>query len=245
MAAPAPEAKPVAYTPVVTDLWRLVRAPFTPRAVFEEQADAPTFWMPWLVIFVVFALLQILQRPFQMRVRDLVLQKLGQPIPPGGFSALRTLIGFGGTGLTVLILACVTAGIFYILTMVFGGQVTFKKMLTVTIFAWPIAILQQVLTYIVLSVRGVDAIQSVWDAQASFGADLLLPSDMALSPFVRLLLAGIGPLAIWQVAITAIGLKTLGKVSWGAAWTVAIVSALILLFGLAFLGSLGMKAAGG
>ena len=245
MAAPAPEAKPVAYTPVLTDLWRLVRAPFTPRAVFEEQADAPTFWMPWLVVTVVFAALQILQRPFQMRVRDLVLQKLGQPIPPGGFSAVRTVIGLVGTGVTVLILACVAAGIFYVLTMVFGGQTTFKKMLTVTIFAWPIAILQQVLTYVVLSVRGVDAIQSVWDAQVSFGADLLLPSDMALTPFLRLLLAGIGPLAIWQVAITAIGLKTLGKSSWATAWTVAIIAFVVLLLGLASLGAFGMKAAGG
>ncbi|HTT67418.1 MAG TPA: YIP1 family protein, partial [Gemmatimonadales bacterium] len=231
--------------PVLTDLWRLVRAPFAPKAVFEEQQAAPTFWMPWIIVSVVFVVLQILQRPFQLRVRDLVLQKMGQPIPPGGVSAVRTVIGFATGALTVLILACIAAGIFYLLLLVFGGQTTFKKMLTVVIFSWPIAILQQVLTYVALSIRGVDSIQSVWDVQVSFGADLLVPSDAALSAFLRLFLAGIGPLAIWQLVITAIGLKTLGKVSTGAAWTAALISFLILLTGLAALGAVGMKAAGG
>ena len=245
MAAPAPDPQPVSYTPVLTDLWRLVRAPFAPRAVYEEQQSAPTFWMPWVLVSVIFAALQILQRPFQMRVRDLVLQKLNQPIPPGGFSAVRSVIGFLGAGVTVLVLACIGAGILYLLTMVFGGQTSFKKMLTVCIFAWPIAILQQVLAYVVLSIRGVDSIQSVWDVQVSFGADLLVPSDATLSAFLRLVLAGIGPLAIWQLVITAVGLKTLGKVSWATAWTVAIIAAVILLLGLSALGAVGMKAAGG
>ncbi|HXJ79883.1 MAG TPA: hypothetical protein VMS64_14515, partial [Candidatus Methylomirabilis sp.] len=62
MAAPQPQATPaVAYTPVLTDLWRLVRAPFAPKAVFEEQQAAPTFWMPWIIVSVVFVVLQILQ----------------------------------------------------------------------------------------------------------------------------------------------------------------------------------------
>jgi hypothetical protein len=246
MAAPQPQpAQAPAYTPVLTDLWRLVRAPFAPRPVFEEQQAAPTFWMPWIVVSVIFALLQILQRPFQMRVRDLVLQKMGQPIPPGGASIARSLVGVVGGAVTVLILCCIAAGIFYIVLMVFGGQTTFKKMLTVAIFAWPIAILQQILTWIALSIRGVDSIQSVWDVQVSFGADLLLPSDTTVSAFLRLFLAGIGPLAIWQLVITAIGLKTLGNVSTGAAWTAAVISFLIMLVGLAALGAVGMKAAGG
>ena len=246
MAAPEPQAtSAVAYTPVVTDLWRLVRVLFAPRGVFEEQQDKPTFWMPWIVVSLAFAVVQFLQRPFQMRVREMVLQQLGRPVPPAGGAAVSLVIGVVTGALTVLILAALTAGILYLLLTVFGGEASFKKMLTVAIFGWPIAILGQLLTFVVLSMRGVGAINSVWDIFVSYGADVLLPADMQLSAFLRLFLAGIGPLGIWQVAITAIGLGVLGKVGKGGAWTTAIVAFLILLVITALLGSFGMKAAGG
>jgi len=246
MAAPAPEATPSSsYTPVLTDLLRLVRAPFAPKAVYQEQEAAPTFWVPWVLICVVSFVLQLLQSPFQQRVREVVLQKLGRPVPPGGLTVVSVAGGAIGTVVLTLVLAAIAAGILYIALMVMGGETTFKKMLTVTIFAWPIAVLQQVLTYVVLSIRGVDAIQSVWDAQVSFGADLLLPGDAVVSPFLRLFLAGIGPLAIWQLIVTVVGLKTLGKVGTGAAWTAALVSFLVMLAGLVALGAMGIKAAGG
>lgn len=246
MAAPELQATTaVAYTPVLTDLLRLVRAPFAPHGVFEEQRDKPTFWLPWVVVSLAFAVVQFLQRPFQMRVREIVLQQLNRPVPAGGGGAVSLAIGIATGAVTVLILAALSAGIFYLLLTVFGGEASFKKMLTVAIFAWPIAIVGQLLTFVILSMRGVASINSVWDIFVSYGADVLLPADMQLSAFLRLFLAGIGPLAIWQVAITAIGLRVLGKVGKGGAWTTAIVGFLILLAITALLGSFGMKAAGG
>jgi hypothetical protein len=246
MAAPEPQATTAAaYTPVVTDLLRLVRAPFSPRAVFEEQQDRPTFWMPWIVVSVAFAILQFLQRPFQTRVKELIYQQLNRPMPAGGGGPVSMLVGVATGAATVLILAALAAGMCYLLLLAFGGETSFKKMLTVTIFAWPIAILGQLLTYVVLTMRGVGSINSVWDMFVSFGADVLLPADVQLSAFHRLLLAGIGPLAIWQVTITAIGLRVLGKVGKGGAWASAIIAFFVLLVVTALLGALGMKAAGG
>jgi Yip1 domain len=246
MAAPEPQATTaVAYTPVVTDALRLVRALFSPRAVFEEQQDKPTFWMPWVVVSIAFAIVQFLQRPFQTRVRELVYQQLNRPMPAGGGGPVSMAIGVATGAATVLIMAALAAGIFYLLLSVFGGDTSFKKMLTVSIFGWPIAILGQLLTFIVLTMRGVGSINSVWDMFVSFGADVLLPADLQLSAFQRLFLAGIGPLAIWQVVITAIGLRVLGKVSKGGAWATAIITFIILLAVTAFLGAFGMKAAGG
>jgi len=244
MAAPQPQAAPSpAYTPVLTDLWRLVRAPFVPKTVYGEQEAAPTFWIPWVLVSACFFVMQFLQRPFQQRIRDIVLQKLGQPVPTGGGSLVGLLIGMAGTFVLVLVFACIAAGLYYLVLMVFGGQTTYKRMLTVTIFAWPIAILQQLLTYIALSIRGLESIQTVWDLQVSFGADLLLPSDTTMGAFGRLFLAGIGPLAIWQLIITVIGLKTLGKVSTRAAWTAALVAFFVLLVALAALGAFSINAA--
>ncbi len=246
MAAPEPQATTATtYTPMLTDLLRLIRVPFAPRGVFEEQQDKPTFWLPWVVVSIAFAVVQFLQRPFQARVKEIVLQQLNRPVPAASSGAVSLAIGVATGALTVLIFAALSAGIFYLLLTVLGGETSFKKMLTVAIFAWPIAVVQQLLTFVVLSMRGVGSISSVWDIFVSFGSDVLLPADMQLSAFLRIFLAGIGPLAIWQVVITAIGLRVLGKAGKGAAWASAIVAFLILLAITAALGAIGMRAAGG
>jgi hypothetical protein len=246
MAAPAPQATTaVSYTPILTDFLRLVRAPFAPKGVFEEQQEQPTFWMPWVVISIAFIVLQILQKPFQMRVRELLLQQAGRPVPAGGGGALSIAIGIVTGLITVLVIVAISAGILYLLLMLFGGQSTYKKMMTVAIFAGPIMVLQQLLTFVVLSMRGVSSINSVWDMFVSFGADLLLPADAQVGAFSRVFLAGIGPLAIWQVAITATGVMVLGKVGKGAGWSVASIAYLIGLALSAGLASFGMKMAGG
>jgi hypothetical protein len=246
MAAPEPEATAAAsYTPIVTDLSRLVRAPFTPGRVFEEQKDSPTFWMPWAILAIVSIVLQFLQRPFQQRVREVLLQQLGRPAPPGGAGAVSAVLGAVFGVVTLLALLAISAGVLYLLLMIFGGESRYKKILTVVVFAWPVVILQQVLTFIVLSMRGLSSINGVWDMFVSFGADLLLPSDAHLGAFARVFLAGIGPLAIWQVAITAVGLTIMGKASKGAAWSVATIGYLIGLLIGSGLAAFGMKMAGG
>jgi len=246
MAAPAPEAPATpTSTPVLTDLARLVRSPFTPRRVYEEQSEHPTYWIPWLIVSVVFAVLQLLQRPFQGRVREIILEHLQRPVPAPASLGAAAGIGLVSSAFMVLLFSAIAAGIFYVLVVSFGGETTFKKMMTVAIFAWPIVLLQQLLVWLALSIRGVDAISSIWDVQVSFGVDLLLPSGASLSPFLRLFLAGIGPLALWQAFITATGIMVLGKTKPGAAWLIAVVQILVILSLLAALGAFGIRAAGG
>ena len=232
------------HTPIVTDAVRLVRVLFSPGAVYSEQQDRPTFWWPWVIISVVYALLQFLQRPFQARIRELMMQRAGQPARGGGTGAVTTVLGIGGSFLSVLVISAIAAVILYLLLMAFGGETTYKKMLTVVIFTWPIQCIQGILTYVVLTMRGVASINSVWDMVVSFGVDLVIPTE-GMGSFLRLFLTGIGPLQVWSVAITAIGLTVLGKVGKGAAWTAAIIGYLIGLALASGLGAFGMRMAGG
>ncbi len=247
MAAPEPPPQASAapsYTPIVTDAVRLVRVLFGPRRVFEEQQDKPTFWLPWAVCCAAFIILQFLQGPFQTRVRELALEHAGRPVPAGGPGAVGVVIGIVLGAVTVLVILAVSAGILYLLLSVLGSSTTFKKMLTVAVFAFPIAIIQQILTYLVLSMRGVSSVNGVWDVFVSFGADLLLPAD-SVTGFTRLVLAGIGPLALWQLWISATGVGVYGKVGKGKAWGIAVAAWLIGLVLAAGMGAMGMKAAGG
>ncbi len=245
MAAPETAAPSPSSTPVVTDAVRLVRVLFSPSAVFGEIKEKPTFWMPWLIISILFAVVQFLQGPFQARVREIVIQESGRPMPAGATGPVVQIISAVFTPVVVLAIAAISAAVLYGLTAAFGGEATFKKMLTVTIFMWPLEVIRQLLTFAVLSMRGVESINSASDMWVSLGADLLLPADTGVGTFVRAILAGIGPIQVWSAAICAIGISTMTGLEKGKAWTVAVISWAIGVLVTAGLASIGMRFAGG
>lgn len=69
-------------TPFVTDAGRLARVLFSPGEVFAEIQDRATFWRPWLVISVLYALINYFMRPFQQRVGAAMMEAAGRTAPP-------------------------------------------------------------------------------------------------------------------------------------------------------------------
>jgi hypothetical protein len=241
---PAPVQAPAAGGPTfIADGARLGRVLFSPGAVFTELNQRPSFWVPWIIVSVVYAALNFFQRPFQQRLKDLMLERAGRPVTPP--SALGDIIGLVLTPVGLLVLCAISAGILYLIASGLGGETTYKRMLTVVIFTFPVTLIQTVLTVIVLNMRGVSSIAGPQDMMVSFGADLLLPGDSQIGYFVRILLMGISPLAIWSLAIQATGLTLLAKMGKGAAWTAAVIAYAVFLLVGAGLGAFGMKMAGG
>ena len=242
MTAPEATAPARSHVPIVTDAVRLARVLFSPGAVFEEQKDQPTFWAPWLVMSVLWVVLQQLQKPFQARVREIMFERLNRPAPPA--SAAGNIISMLGGPITVLLICVISAAVLYAITSLVGGETTFKKLLCVSVFAMPVALIIQAVTVVVLTTRGVNAIAGAEDMFVSLGLDLLLPSSAQPGYFVRFLLAGIGPLQIWSLAITAIGLGVMAKLGKGAAWTAATIYFVVVLLIVSGLGAFGMKMMG-
>ncbi len=228
MAAPAPEApSSVAYVPVLTDLMRLVRAPFAPRGVYEEQKDKPTFWLPWIVLSVIFGIIMVFMLPVAIQAARAAAAERGAPLPDSALGIIR-ISSLVGPAVGLLIGCLVGAVVLYLVVMVTGSEARFKGLLCVSIFAAPVSVLQVAITTAMLRMRGLESIQSPADAQQSLGLDLLVPVDFtqahrALAAFLR----GIGPFEIWAMVITAIGLMALEKVPKNKAWTAAIVAFLV------------------
>lgn len=243
MTAPETSASAQTHTPVVTDASRLARVLFSPTAVFEEQKDAPTFWMPFAIMAVLMMVASYFMQPFQQRVRELMLEHLNRPVPPP--TTVGMIIGLCTTVIGLLIVCAIGAGILYAITSVFGGDTTYKKLLCVVVFGLPVAFIIQAITVAVLTSRGVASINGPEDMIVSLGLDLLLPQSAQPSYFVRFMLSGIGLLQIWQLTITAMGLAVMAKLSKGSAWTAAIINFVIVLAIMSALGAFGMKMAGG
>ena len=105
-----------------------------------------------------------------------------------------------------------------------------KEAITKGVAAPAVGVVQAVLTSVALRMRGgPESVTSLADMRVSLGLDLLLSSESTISGFLRGLLGGIGPISIWGLAITAIGVATLEKQPKGAAWTAATASFVVML----------------
>jgi hypothetical protein len=169
-------------------------------------------------------------------------ERAGRTMPPP--SAAATVISVLSSALGPLLLCAIVGGVLYVLVAMLGGQTSYKKMITVSVFTWPVTLIQLAVTWVVLNNRGVGSITGPQDMFVSLGADLLLPGDMQIGTFARLLLAGIGPLPIWKLTITAVGLMVMGKMTKGSAWTAALIIFVLAVFAAAGAGSFAAKMMG-
>ncbi len=226
MAAPEPQAASPApaYIPVVTDLWRLARAPFLPKGVFAEQRDRPTLWIPWLLLVVLWLVVLAALLPLVIQFARNMSASAGRPLPDAAIGAIRIQVLAVPTVILV-VGALLAAGVYYVVLVATGVTPRFKGLLSVSVFSSSVALLQTLVTVITLRVRGADAIQTPSDLQVSFGLDLLFPVDFVQAhPVLGALLRGIGPFQIWALVITVVGLMTLERVPRGKAWTAALTS---------------------
>lgn len=249
MSSPTPASTPVPTPssggiPIVTDAVRLLRVLVSPGAVFAEIQERPTFWGPYAIIAVANVVLNYLQQPFQQRIAQMMTERAGRPFTEP--TAVRAIVGSLISGaLGPLVLCAIVGGVLYVLVSMFGGQTSYKKMMTVSIFTWPVTLIQLAVTWVVLSSRGAASINGPQDMIVSLGADLLLPADATVGNFSRFLLAGIGPLPIWKLAITAIGLMVMGKLGKSQGWTAAIIIYICALLVGAGVAAWGLSMVGG
>ena len=226
------------HIPVLTDFLRLLRVLVSPTEVFEEQKAAPTFWVPWLLLCVLLVpatyLVSSLSFPLQLDVARTAAAARGQPLPAAAEAMMKYTIVVAMPVFT-LVMLLLTAGVMYLVLMIFGGEVRYKGLMSVAVFSGMLGVFQVLATFAVLKLRGPEGLTTLADFQASFGLDLLLPTDASAPKFLEGMLKGITPFSLWGLVITATGIRTMEKTSKGAAWTAAAVS---LVLGL-LIGGLG------
>ena len=221
--AAEPTTAPVGV-PVVTDFLRLLRVLFSPTAVFEEQREAPTFWVPWLLLCVLLLAATFLSFPYQLAAARLGSAAAGRPLPDAAVGIMKFSMVVG-VPIVTLVMMLLTAGVMYLVLMAAGGEVRYKGLLSVAVFSGAaLGVLQVLATFAVLKLRGPEGLTTLADYQVSFGLDLLLPTDTSVPKFVEAMLKGISPFSVWGLAITATGIRTMERTSKGAAWTAAVVS---------------------
>lgn len=207
-----------------------MRVLYAPSAVFEEQKEKPTWFLPWLVITILCAAIGFWELPYSQRVVELALQAVpnAPQLSPEQLRS-RAMFGLIATPIVFLILALLGAGILYLAVSIAGGKARYKGLLSVNVFAQVLLPITLILQGVILRMRGApsEAITSIADAQPALGLNVLVSAET--SRFLFALLAGIGPLPLWGLFITAVGVMHLESVKKSTAWTAAIASFVVML----------------
>ena len=198
------------------------RVLFEPEAVFTRVDEEPRFWQPFVVLAVALVVIQFLLLPYA----KLALEPMYAAMPPDRAAAARKFAGVGVAVWPIIygIFMLINAGLLWVVVSLFGGEAKFSKLLSVATYASVTFVLTQVITLVIMMVKGKEGITSMEDLQPAIGLDLLIPGGGA---FFSNLLKGIDPFSIWGVILTAIGIQTTHRTSKGTAYTVAAVAFLI------------------
>ncbi len=108
----------------------------------------------------------------------------------------------------------------WLLAIALQGRLRFTQSLSLMVHLGVITHLKGWANFLLLHLRGTDAIRSQLDLQAPMGLDLLLAGDNAI---LNVVYASINPFSIWFLALLALGAATVFEVPQRKAWLLAAI----------------------
>lgn len=228
-----PASTPSATAPGVGPAWPFVRRFFatfaSPRSLFEELAERPSWLMPALLFALLsFALVAILWDPVILpeqlermeaagRNTEQVAAMLSGPFKYVQF-AIGTVAAFG-------MLFLIALGAFVVGNFLLGGSLTYRQALSVIAHSSLVAVPSSIVR-IPLSLASKTM-------QVSFGPGAFFPPASAEgfgAKFFAFFLQNLDLFVLWQVGLVALGVSVAGRLPLGkAAWGIGL---LFLVFAL-------------
>lgn len=225
---------------------KLVGIFFEPSSVFRNLR-----WHPhWLFALILSALLSFaystafVQRLTPERIVNFTTDKVAEQftsIPPERIAEMKAQ-GIeeakapgkiaGGVVTTFVggfVLACIMAGLYMLLVLLFGGRLGFWQGLATAIWAaLPPLIIGRVLSLVLLYVKDPDDIHPVRGGSGLVTDNLGVLVNPSEHPVIFVVLSTFGVLSFYHLWLTATGLRNASvKLSSGSAWTIAIILFLV------------------
>jgi hypothetical protein len=209
--------------------WTIV----SPGRLYDDLERAPIWWQPWIFVSVIGLLGLYIATPVRLAVVKL---NQGGMSPEQLQKTIEMMEKYSFTGylfvpIVVLIQALIVSAIGYVVFSVIMAQGEFRKYFTLYLYSNIILAIGEVVSLILVRLKGVDAIQSVSDATVSFGLDFLVPEG---HKFIEAAVGSLNVFSIWSFAIIAMGLMRLFRATLNQAilavvplWLVSMVFGLI------------------
>jgi hypothetical protein len=219
---------------------------FEPSSVFRNLRAHPR-WLAALILSVLLSFAYstaFVQRLTPERIVNFTTDKVAEQftsIPPEQIAQMKTQ-GIeeakspgriaGGVVTTFVggfVVACIFAGLYMLLVLLFGGRLGFRQGMATAIWAaLPSLIIERVLSLVLLFLKDPDDIHPVRGASGLVTDNLGVLINPSEHPVVFVVLSAFGVLSFYRLWLTATGLRHASdKLSKGSAWTIAIIIFLI------------------
>lgn len=201
---------------------RLVWIFVSPHRVFDDIREHRVSWVqPWILSSLFYILITWIMLPVQSVLLELNTEMTTEQID----QQLDILERFGFMWIIlapagVLLITFVTAGLSYIVVTMASRAATFKQYFALSFYTGIVGMTGQLISSIIVRVRGLDAIQEPQDAQLSLSLRALVPEGSAV---VRGLMGSIEFFALWSLVLIVMGLMRIFGMSRAQAIGVAVM----------------------
>jgi len=201
----------------IPDLFTIL---YDPQAVFARVKEKPRFWGPFLGLAVLQVAIAALMMPYSRAVMQAMAQARGSSAATPSWAAWIGVVG-APVGLAIGLL--IGAGILWIFVSMFGGEGSFRHLLSVVTYVGITGILLGIASLAVLMLGG-GRVETMADLRPGFGLDLLAPDATG---FVKMLLWAVNPFTLWGLVLTGFGVAGTHNTSKGTAFTIATIAFVI------------------
>jgi hypothetical protein len=207
----------------------LVKVLFEPTAVFERVRERPRFLAPYAALAVLTVVIAILMTPYTRPVMEAAMVQAMQArgatgAPPN--AGVFAYVGVVAQPIILILLLLIGTAVVWMMTSLLGGEGRFATLLSVVTYSSITFVLQLLVTFLVLTLRGAENIQSPADLQPALGLDLLAPETKG---FVGGLLKGVTPFSIAGYWLTGIGVSVTHKLSRRTGYAIAAAAFVVMV----------------
>ena len=183
-----------------------------PMKVFHRIRGGLTWWKPFVLTAVIGIINGYLMMPFTVKRIELNPSDL----PPEQLqAAVERVEKFGFVGLIAtpiifLVIYLIMAGIAHIVINIMSSEASFKKTLSLVSYAGLISILGQIISTVILRMRGVENVESMADLKVSLSLAALFPD---LKGVGYAFLESLSIFSIWYYILFLLGTAVIFRMS--------------------------------
>lgn len=230
---PPPTPLRTSDAPQMTTAQTLTGIFFEPSRTFDALRERPRFLIAAIIIIALTMIFTVafLQRVgFEQMMRQAIetSQPDMDPAQRERVIAMQTgtvgkTLAYGSPLIIFSLLIAVGAGLYMLGTMAMAGSISYKQALSVWVYSFlPPAVLSFIGNMAVLLLKQKDDIDPMKDQRGLVHANLGAFVDATAHPVLATALSGIDLFAFLGLFLAALGLRRVGKLSAGAAWSVVI-----------------------
>ena len=206
-----------------------------PMKVFQRIGAGLTWWKPFVLASAIGIINGYLMLPYQVKKIEINPRDL----PPEQLEvAIERVQKFGFIGLILvpiifIIIYLILAGIAHIAINIMSSEANFKKTLSLVSYTGLISVLGQIITTVILQMRGVESIETMSDMKVSLSLAALFP-DLEGVGFA--FLESLSIFSIWYYILFLLGTAVIFRMSRSRA-LVPVITLWLISFLFAFLGT--------